>query len=108
MTQEFGKVPLRLRAKVGQIEGVEGAEAHLKGKWVFTVWVCDLEGGSSEEIGTYGPCETQADAEKACRIKVMEMSELVSKKFSGQPSGFAYDLNQGGRLRSASDIIEGA
>lgn len=108
MIDGYSSVPIRLRAKVGYIEETPKGMSHLQGKWVFTVWVTKLDGSDAKEVGTFGPFDSKAVAEKESRKATVQMSKTVSEEFAGKGKGSAmiYDINKGGKLRNPIDFIE--
>lgn len=99
-------IPVRVRAKIGKIDEAAPGHEEFLNKWVFTVWVFTLDEKENFEVGTFGPFETKQEAEKASRIEGAKIAKMISQEVSGQPSGFVFDMREGGRLRSAIDFIE--
>jgi len=82
----------RIRGKVGQVDHAEPGYEKLLGKWMFTVWMTEFGKGDGEELGTFGPYETEAGAKKGLNDCVKKICEEWEMKVAGKKSGVYVDI----------------
>lgn len=78
----------RIRARVGTVE--EPIED--KGKFCFEVILSFMGEGEGHKLGDWGPFDTEKEAKSEMRGVCEMISETITKKLTGQPSGKYIDL----------------
>lgn len=84
----------RIQGKVGQIEEDLENPEHT-GKWVFTVWLSFIGATEPEEMGTWGPFDTQDIAKAELDKCAQFMCEKFEEDMDGGPSGKYWDMKDG-------------
>jgi len=82
----------RIRTKIGQIE----EPAEIAGQWAVNVTAWNLEGTVKlEDLGVFGPFETESKAREQSRSIVQTIVETLQEKQGFAPTGDFIDMKSG-------------